>query len=124
MSYIHTFLTVLLAALIPQTDIFITVGVLILCDLFSGIYKAIKVGESVNSRKMSHTIAKIIFYNLAIITGTLIEVYIMPLIPFTSLIASSIALIEFTSITENITKILGYDIFRKVKDYLKRPSLK
>lgn len=120
--YYQKLAAVLLTALLPQSSIFITVGVLIVIDFFCGVYKSIKNGDHFSSRKMSHTISKIIFYNLAIITGALIQLHIMPLIPFVTLIASSIAIIEFTSITENITDILGFDIFKKVKEYLKRPT--
>lgn len=124
MIYIKTIFAVLIASYTPHKELLIVVGLLIFVDFFTGIVKAYKNKEIVSSKKMSNTIAKIIFYNLAILTGSLIQQNIMPVVPFVSLISSSIALIEFTSITENITTILGYNIFKTVLDFIKREKAK
>lgn len=102
-----------LAALAPIHMVMITVGVLILADLTTGIWAAIKRGEKVSSAAMRRTISKIFIYQLAVVTGFMLETYILDsVLPVAKIVAGVIGMVEFKSILENSNHIVGGDIFR------------
>lgn len=104
-----------LAALAPIHTVMISVGVLIMVDLVTGIWAAIKRGDKVSSAAMRRTVSKIIVYQSAVITGFLLETYLLSdLIPVSKLVAGVIGLVEFKSILENGNHILGQDLFKSV----------
>jgi hypothetical protein len=62
-------------------------------------------------------------YQLAIVSGFLIETYIIEqLIPITKLIATVVAVIEFKSIVESIEAVTGKDLWGKIKTLIGRKS--
>lgn len=102
-----------LAALAPIHMVMITVGVLILADLITGIWAALKRGEKVSSAAMRRTISKIFIYQLAVVTGFMLETYILDgVLPVAKIVAGVIGMVEFKSILENSNHIVGGDIFR------------
>ena len=105
------------AALAPIHAVMITVGVLIFADLFTGIWAATRRNETISSAVMRRTISKLILYQIAIVSGWLLEFYILEsVIPITKLVASIIGMVEFKSILENVTSITGV----KFKDLIKK----
>ena len=109
------------AVITPVFPLFVTIFILIICDFLFGLYRAWKTKEEISSRKMSHTISKILLYELAILALFLIEKYvIMEEIPLTKIVAGVIAMVELKSIDESFQKIFGFSIYNNLKDKLQR----
>jgi len=112
-----------LAVFLPIKELMLTIGFLVGADLVVGVWKAIKTGQRIRSRRMSDTITKLLLYQLAIMSGFLIETFIISeLIPITKLIATVIAIIEFKSIIESIEAVTGKDLWSKIKTIIGRKS--
>ena len=109
-----------IAALAPVHAMMIAVGVLIFLDLITGVWASVKSGNKISSAVMRRTISKILIYNIAVITGFLLEKYLLGgLVPASNLIAGTIGIIETISILENGNYILGYNLFSQVIEKLK-----
>jgi len=104
----------------PIAGVIAAVGFLLVVDFISGIWAAKIRKESVNSRKAARTIKKLVFYNLAIITGHVCSMYLTDLIPWVRVISGLIALIEFGSLLENISVITGVKLWTYVRYYVKK----
>ena len=112
-----------LAVFLPIKELMLTIGFLVSADLVVGIWKAIKTGQRIRSRRMSDTVTKLLLYQLAIMSGFLIETFIISeLIPITKLIATVVAIIEFKSIIESIESVTGKDLWSKIKTIIGRKS--
>lgn len=95
----------------------LAVGFLVMSDTFTGIWASYNANgiKSITSRKAGRIIAKLILYPVAIIVAKVAEEYLTPSIPFVDVTAGIIATIEFKSIMENISLILGYDLWQRIK---------
>lgn len=114
-NWFNNLLIVCVAALAPIQAIIISVGVMIFADLFTGILAARKRGEKISSAVMRRTISKLVIYQTAVITGFLLEHYLLDsLVPISKLVAGVIGLVEFKSILENCNAVLGQDLFQTV----------
>lgn len=112
-----------LSILLPIRELMLTVGFLVATDLIVGIWKAMKTGQKIRSRRMSDTITKLLLYQVAIISGFLIEHYIITdMIPVSKLISTVIAIIEFKSIIESIEAVTGKSLWDKIKTIVGRKS--
>ena len=112
-----------LAVFLPIKELMLTIGFLVSADLIVGIWKAIKTKQRIRSRRMSDTVTKLLLYQLAIMSGFLIETFIISeLIPITKLIATVIAIIEFKSIVESIEAVTGKGLWSKIKTIIGRKS--
>jgi len=112
-----------LAVFLPIKELMLTIGFLVSADLVVGVWKAIKTGQRIRSRRMSDTVTKLLLYQLAIMSGFLIETFIISeLIPITKLIATVVAIIEFKSIIESIEAVTGKDLWSKIKTIIGRKS--
>jgi uncharacterized membrane protein HdeD (DUF308 family) len=108
---------------LPIKELMITIGFLVAMDMMVGIWKAIKLGQRIRSRRMSDTITKLLLYQIAIVSGFLIERYVIEqIIPITKLIATVVAIIEFKSIIESIESVTGKDLWNKIKAIIGRKS--
>jgi hypothetical protein len=115
MSYLKALALSAIAILAPVHAIMIASGVLIVLDLILGLLAALKQGQLITSAALRRTLSKIITYQVAIITGFLVEKYLVSdLIPITKLVASVIGLVEMKSILENADIINGESIFGSV----------
>lgn len=104
-----------LAAFSPIKMVIITVGVLIIADLITGVWAAKRRGESVNSSIMRRTISKMCIYQLTVICGFMLEIYILDkIIPVAKIVAGVIGMVEFKSILENANSIVNGDIFKLI----------
>jgi len=104
-----------LAALAPIKMVIITVGFLILADLLTGIWAAKSRGEKISSSIMRRTISKIVIYQLAVISGFMLEMHILDsLVPVAKIVAGVIGMVEFKSILENSGHIVGGDVFKLI----------
>ena len=126
---ITNFFAILAAFLAPIKALMIIVGVCILSDTFTGIWKAKKKGDKITSRKLSAVISKMVLYQGAIVLIYCIEKFIIadfigyfvdiPLF-LTKLVAAILCFIELMSINENYTAISGVSIWSKFKEMIKR----
>lgn len=102
-----------LAAFSPIKMVMITVGILIIADLITGVWAAIKRGETISSSAMRRTVSKMCIYELTVICGFMLETYILgQAIPVAKIVASVIGVVEFKSILENANSIVKGDIFK------------
>ena len=112
-----------LAVFLPIKELMLTIGFLVGADMVVGIWKALKLKQRIRSRRMSDTITKLLLYQIAIMSGFLIETFIISeLIPITKLVATVIAVIEFKSIIESIESVTGKDLWSKIKTIIGRKS--
>lgn len=112
-----------LAVFLPIKELMLTIGFLVASDMVVGIWKALKLKQRIRSRRMSDTITKLLLYQIAIMSGFLIESFIIAeLIPITKLVATVIAVIEFKSIIESIESVTGKDLWSKLKTIIGRKS--
>lgn len=104
-----------LAALAPIHAVMISVGFLIVADLVTGIWAAKKRNEKVSSAAMRRTVSKMLIYELAVVAGFLLETYLLSgLLPVSKIVAGVIGLVEFKSMLENSSSIVGGDIFKLI----------
>ena len=115
MDWIKKLALASLAALAPIKMVLITVGFLVVTDLITGIWAALKRKEKISSAVMRRTISKMLVYQLTVISGFMLETYILDgVLPVTKIVAGVIGMVEFKSILENANKIVGGDIFKAV----------
>jgi len=108
-----------LAALAPIKAILITVGILVVADMLSGIMAAHKRKEKITSAALGRTITKMFVYQTVVITGYLVQINLVGnAISIVSLVSGVIGMVEFKSLIENANEILGMDIFKEVMKQL------
>lgn len=118
--HIGEILTFLAMFFLDITPALLAIGFLIMADTATGIWGAIKNGgwKAVTSRKAGRIVAKLLLYPLCIITAKVAEQYLSPLIPWIDVTLGILAMIEVKSIFENVSIILGFDLWAKVKKSL------
>lgn len=104
----------------PIVGVIGAIGFLLIMDFISGIWSAKVKKEQVSSRKAGRTLKKLIFYNIAIITGHACSLYVTDLIPWVEVISGLVVLIEFGSLLENISVITGVKLWTYVRYYIKK----
>jgi hypothetical protein len=110
-----------IAVLAPIKPMLMTAMILLLIDLITGIWAALKRQEKIESAKLGRSITKFFLYNLAIITGFLMETYMsIDFIPLVKISCALIALTEGKSIFENISSITGVNFLDKLKSHLNK----
>lgn len=112
-SFFIKCIMLILVLLAPIKAVMATVGFLIFVDLISGIWAAHKRKEKISSAALRRTISKMIIYQTAVISGFLIEKFLVGGdLPVTKIVAGFIGIVEFKSILENGNFILGTDVFK------------
>lgn len=102
----------------PIKSLLITVGILVVVDLCTGLIKAKKKQEEITSRRLRETITKLLAYQVVIILCYMIEKYMLPEIPMSKILSGLIALTELLSVNENLFQITGNPIFNKINAQL------
>lgn len=115
------------AVLTPVAPAILWLGVLIFLDLITGILKAQKLKEEIHSSKLKNTATKALLYFIAVIAGHIIDTQFLTVVEWlpaktAQLIAGFLAVVEFKSLIENISTILGMPILQFLKDYLNKPK--
>ena len=124
-------LTALLLFFAPILQLVMVVGLVILCDTFTGIYKSVKLfgWKSIRSRKLSNIISKMVLYEIAIIVLYPIDKFLLNELLLnivsvqffsTKIACVLLVLVELTSIKENIEEALKIDIWKTLKNFIKR----
>lgn len=130
-SYFLNILTGLLLFFTPIHGLIVTVGLIVLLDTFTGIFKSVKLKGwcSIRSRTLSNIISKMLLYEMCIIIlfpidKFLLNELIIHLVSVqyfaTKLTCIIIILIEGTSIKENIEEALKIKIWDILKKILSR----
>lgn len=102
----------------PVLPFLIFAVILVLADLFSGLWAAKKRKEKIHSTGLRRTVEKLVFYFIAILLSEGMKTVFMPHVPVTYIVAFAIALTEFQSNIENIETITGVHIWKFVKQRL------
>jgi phage-related holin len=95
---------------------------LVIIDLFTGVWKSVKVGgwKSIKSRLLKRTVIKTTCYIIALVVSYLFESIIIGTNGvITNIVAGMIGITEVASIFENLTTITGNSLFMKLFDVLK-----
>jgi hypothetical protein len=103
------------AALAPIKPVIITVGVLVISDLISGIWAAVKRKEPITSAALGRTVTKMVVYQTAVVTGFLLQIHLLGnALPVINIVGGLIGLVEFKSFLENANYIVGGDIMKEI----------
>lgn len=113
-NFLKSIFVAIVAVLTPIHAVMISVGFLIFADLFTGILAAKKAGEKITSAGIRRTISKMFVFQVAVISGFVVETFIGVPLPIAKIVASAITLSELVSVLENVQKITGENIFAKV----------
>ena len=120
-SELLTLISICLAFFIPISGILIMIGVLIIIDTFTGIWKANKLEDKITSRKLSAIISKLALYEVTVIMFFLIDRFILNdiiltffSVPFmlTKIVALLLSSIEVMSINENYKVVKCIDLWQ------------
>jgi hypothetical protein len=135
LSKMNTFLGKVLGGLIlffaPIQGLVISVGIAVIVDTFTGIYKTIRLKgwRSIRSRQLSNIISKMVLYEICIIALFPIDKFLLNELLFqlvsinffaTKIACVAIILVEVTSIKENIEEALKIDIWKTLKNFIRR----
>jgi len=116
--YVGKLLLACLAYFYDIKNLFHAVLVFMAIDWFTGVYASYKLrqkGKSwFTSFKMRRSIEKLVFYMLAIAVSYIFRIEFMESIPLAKIVAGYIALTEIKSIFENISKIMGVQLFNDI----------
>lgn len=130
-TYVLNLLAGLLLFFAPIQGLLLTVGVAILLDTLTGIYKSVKIKgwRSIKSRKLSDIIGKMFLYEMCVVALYPIDYYLLNELTLhivsieffaTKLTCVLLIFIELVSIKENIEKARNIDIWAMLKNILKR----
>jgi hypothetical protein len=102
----------------PISNALFAVGVLIVFDTVTGIWAAVHNGgwASFVSSKFKRIVPKLLLYPLVIIVAKVAEDYLLMEIPWIRVSTGLLAAVEVKSIYENISVVLGFDIWNKFQD--------
>ena len=131
MKYLNYFLTSLLLFYVPITGLLIGIGVAIILDTFTGVFKSIKLKgiSSIRSRILSNIISKMALYELCILSLYVIDYYVLNefvirsfgiSFMFTKICAIMLIFVELVSIKENIEETFGIDLWKLLKKSFNR----
>jgi len=102
---------------LPTYQFIVVILILLIIDLITGIWKSLKQGNPITSKKFGETIKKIVLYNVGIISAYLVQHLIaLEAVKLMWFLAVLISVKEFKSIIENIEVITN----TKLWDFLVR----
>jgi hypothetical protein len=115
----------------PIQGLVVAVGIAVVLDTFTGIYKSVKIRgwRSIRSRQLSNIISKMVLYEVCIIALFPIDKFLLNELLFqlvsinyfaTKIACVAVILVELTSIKENIEEALKIDIWKTLKNFIKR----
>ena len=114
---------------LPISGILILIGVSVIVDTITGVWKSKKLGTPITSRKLSAVISKVLLYEVTVMLFYLIDYYIINDIVLTffsvellitKILALVLVSIEVISLNENIKAVKGIDIWDSLKNLFAR----
>ena len=119
----------ILSFFVPVGNILILVGCAIILDTLTGIWKSIKTGQQITSRKLSSVISKMLLYQATVLLFYMLDVFILneiviaffnvPLLT-TKILGLTLVSVEIVSINENYKKVMNIDLWSSLKNMLSR----
>ena len=119
----------ILSFFIPVYDIIILVGCAIVLDTLTGVWKSIKVGDKITSRKLSSIVSKMLLYEATVLLFFMIDTFILNDIVkglfsvdllTTKILGLTLVSIEVVSINENYKKVMNVDLWASLKQLFSR----
>lgn len=108
-----------IAVLAPIQPLLLAVGFLIAIDFVSGVWRAVKTKEKITSNGFRRTVTKMVAYNMAVISGYVLQKYMLDdVLPVAKLVASVIGITELKSVLENLRLITGLDLWAALANKL------
>jgi hypothetical protein len=131
MKYLNYFLASIMLFFVPIYGLLIAVGMAIVLDTFTGVFKSIKLSgwRSIKSRKLSNIVSKMLLYEICILLLFVIDFHILNefiirsfgiKFMFTKLCAIILIFIELISIKENVEASFNIDIWSLLKKTFNR----
>ena len=114
---------------LPISGILILIGVSVILDTLTGVWKSRKLGTPITSRKLSSVISKILLYEVTVMLFYLIDYYILNDIVLTffsvelmttKILALVLVSIEVISINENYKAVKNIDLWESLKNLFAR----
>ena len=114
---------------LPISGILILIGVSVIVDTITGVWKSKKLGTPITSRKLSAVISKILLYEVTVMLFYLIDYFIINDIVLTffsvelmitKILALVLVSIEVISLNENIKAVKGIDLWTSLKNLFRR----
>ena len=114
---------------LPISGILILIGVSVIVDTITGVWKSKKLGTPITSRKLSAVISKILLYEVTVMLFYLIDYFIINDIVLTffsvelmttKILALVLVSIEVISMNENVKSVNGTDIWKSLKNLFAR----
>jgi phage-related holin len=117
----------ILAFFAPVAGIMIAIGAFIALDTLLGVMAAQKIGEKIESRKLSKVVWKMLMYQAVTLSFFIMDVFIVgdllgtlintPYV-LTKTVGVALIAIEFKSIDENIEKMTGTTLLKRLYDLI------
>lgn len=113
----------------PISGILILIGLSVILDTITGVWKARKLKTPVTSRKLSAIISKILLYEVTVMLFYLIDYFILNDIVLTffsvelmttKILALVLVSIEVISMNENVKSVKQIDIWQSLKNLFAR----
>lgn len=131
MKYLNYILSSLVVLFIPIQGILISVGMAIILDTFTGVFKAVKLNgwQSIKSRTLSQIVSKLLLYEVCILLLFVIDKFILNEFiikwlginyMFTKICAILLIFVELVSIKENIEASYNISIWKLLKNLFLR----
>ena len=114
---------------LPISGILILIGLSVILDTLTGVWKSRKLGAPITSRKLSSVISKILLYEVTVMLFYLIDYYILNDIVLTffsvelmttKILALVLVSIEVISINENYKAVKNIDLWESLKNLFAR----
>jgi phage-related holin len=107
----------------PIKEVLFSVGFLIVADLITGVWAALKIGQKIESAKLRRSVSKSAAYLLAVCSGFVAQKYLMgDTVPVVHVVAGLIGATELLSVYENLSRITGLDFKQKVMQLIQPPK--
>lgn len=131
MKYLNYIISSLVVLFVPIQGILISVGMAIILDTFTGVFKAVKLNgwQSIKSRTLSQIVSKLLLYEVCILLLFVIDKFILNEFiikwlginyMFTKICAILLIFVELVSIKENIESSYNISIWNLLKNLFLR----
>ena len=112
-TWVKACIVTLVAVLAPLRAQLITAFVLVMIDLFTGIWAAVKRKEKITSAGLGRTVAKVAIYQSSLLTAFLAQTFLIgDALPVLSIVSAFIGVTELKSVLENLSAASGQDLFK------------
>ena len=128
-AYSMQLLGIISSFFMPISGILILIGVSVIVDTITGVWKSRKMNTPITSRKLSAVISKILLYEVTVMLFYLIDYFIINDIVLTffsvellitKILALVLVSIEVISLNENIKAVKGIDLWTSLKNLFSR----